>query len=57
MLLGLMKTDEKYRQVYDFLRNDFSQERWRGAAMKNAFRALGQKKLEVACAFFLLGTR
>ncbi|PPQ67110.1 hypothetical protein CVT25_005711 [Psilocybe cyanescens] len=38
-----------------FLSNDFSQERWRTAAQKNAFALLSKQRFEYAAAFFLLG--
>lgn len=38
-----------------FLSNDFSQPRWRTAALKNAFALLGKRRFEYAAAFFLLG--
>lgn len=37
-----------------FLDNDFSQERWRNAAVKNAYSLLSKKQYETAAAFFLL---
>ncbi|OCH96047.1 WD repeat-containing protein [Obba rivulosa] len=38
-----------------FLGNDFSQSRWRTAALKNAFALLSKRRFEYAAAFFLLG--
>ncbi|PSS37598.1 hypothetical protein PHLCEN_2v525 [Hermanssonia centrifuga] len=38
-----------------FLNNDFSQARWRTAALKNAFALLSKRRFEYAAAFFLLG--
>ncbi|KAJ3552447.1 hypothetical protein NM688_g4146 [Phlebia brevispora] len=38
-----------------FLANDFSQPRWRTAALKNAFALLSKRRFEYAAAFFLLG--
>jgi len=48
-----------YRSVDDkkmqaFFRNDFSQDRWRKAALKNAFSLLGRQRFTHAAAFFLL---
>lgn len=37
-----------------FFSNDFSQERWRKAALKNAFALLGKQRFLHAAAFFLL---
>ncbi|KAJ3966484.1 RAVE protein 1 C terminal-domain-containing protein [Lentinula raphanica] len=38
-----------------FLSNDFSQPRWRTAALKNAYALLGKQRFEYAAAFFILG--
>lgn len=38
----------------DFFNNDFSQDRWRKAALKNAFALLGKQRFDQAAAFFLL---
>ncbi|KAJ7630787.1 RAVE protein 1 C terminal-domain-containing protein [Roridomyces roridus] len=38
-----------------FLANDFTESRWRTAALKNAFALLGRRRFEYAAAFFLLG--
>jgi len=38
-----------------FFNNDFTQERWRKAALKNAYALLGKQRFEHAAAFFLLG--
>jgi len=38
-----------------FLSNDFSEPRWRTAALKNAYVLLSKQRFEYAAAFFLLG--
>ncbi|KAF7339596.1 WD repeat protein [Mycena sanguinolenta] len=38
-----------------FLANDFSEPRWRTAALKNAYALLSRRRFEYAAAFFLLG--
>lgn len=38
-----------------FLANDFTVERWRIAAQKNAFALISQRRFDFAAAFFLLG--
>ncbi|KAJ7042393.1 RAVE protein 1 C terminal-domain-containing protein [Mycena alexandri] len=38
-----------------FLSNDFSEARWRTAALKNAYALLSKRRFEYAAAFFLLG--
>ena len=48
-----------YRSVKDermtaFFKNNFSEERWRKAALKNAFALLGKQRFLHAAAFFLL---
>lgn len=45
------KRDEKMTQ---FFQNNFSEDRWRKAALKNAFALLGKQRFEHAVAFFLL---
>ena len=41
-------------KMMNFFANDFSQERWRKAALKNAFALLSKQRFEHAAAFFLL---
>nr|XP_019048640.1 WD-repeat protein [Kwoniella bestiolae CBS 10118]OCF27570.1 WD-repeat protein [Kwoniella bestiolae CBS 10118] len=38
-----------------FLANDFEQERWKTAALKNAYALLSKQRYEYAAAFFMLG--
>ena len=38
-----------------FFKNNFSEDRWRKAALKNAFALLGRQRFQHAAAFFLLG--
>jgi WD40 repeat protein len=47
-----MKKDEK---KYQFFMNDFSVDRWKLAASKNAYALMKQQKYELAAAFFVLG--
>ena len=42
------------KRLMDFFKNDFSVERWRKAALKNAFDLLGKQRFDHAAAFFLL---
>jgi len=53
LLWGLYraKRDEK---MVAFFANDFNEERWRKAALKNAYALLGKQRFEHAAAFFLL---
>ena len=41
--------------MMQFFKNDFTKDRWRKAALKNAFSLLGKQRFEHAAAFFLLG--
>jgi len=43
--------DDKMTQ---FFKNNFSEDRWRKAALKNAFSLLGKQRFEQSAAFFLL---
>ncbi|PAA63619.1 hypothetical protein BOX15_Mlig031963g1, partial [Macrostomum lignano] len=54
VIAALYKTVSN-QKLQDFFRQDFSQERWRTAALKNAFDLLGKQRFEHAAAFFLLG--
>lgn len=45
---------QDYGKMATFLANDFSQERWRLAAQKNAFALISQRRFGFAAAFFLL---
>ncbi|XP_055363306.1 dmX-like protein 2 isoform X2 [Betta splendens] len=53
VLWGLFRSqhDEKMTQ---FFKNNFSEDRWRKAALKNAFSLLGKQRFEQSSAFFLL---
>ncbi|XP_032824724.2 dmX-like protein 2 [Petromyzon marinus] len=53
VLWGLFRSkgDSKMTQ---FFSNNFGEERWRRAALKNAFALLGKRRFEQAAAFFLL---
>ncbi|KAG7176585.1 DmX-like protein 1-like, partial [Homarus americanus] len=42
------------RRMTDFFANNFTEERWRKSALKNAFALLGKQRFEHAAAFFLL---
>ena len=42
-------------KMAQFFKNNFAEDRWRKAALKNAFSLLGKQKFERAAAFFLLG--
>lgn len=37
-----------------FFKNNFTEDRWRKAALKNAFSLLGKQRFEQSAAFFLL---
>ncbi|KAF9114391.1 regulator of (H+)-ATPase in vacuolar membrane [Mortierella sp. AM989] len=60
LLHGLWRTSHGHAEqskMANFLANDFEQERWRTAALKNAFALLGKQRFAYAAAFFLLGNR
>lgn len=42
-------------RLHAFLSNDFSEPRWRSAAMKNAYALLSKQQYELCAAFFVLG--
>lgn len=45
---------QKNAKMTDFFRNNFSEDRWRKAALKNAFSLLGKQRFQHSAAFFLL---
>ncbi|XP_058485257.1 dmX-like protein 2 isoform X6 [Solea solea] len=53
VLWGLFRSqhDDKMTQ---FFKNNFTEDRWRKAALKNAFSLLGKQRFEQSAAFFLL---
>nr|KAG5690690.1 hypothetical protein BaRGS_013476 [Batillaria attramentaria] len=53
VLWGLYRSVNNQR-MSDFFKHDFTQERWRKAAKKNAFALLGKQMFREAAAFFLL---
>ncbi|EPQ29105.1 uncharacterized protein PFL1_03394 [Pseudozyma flocculosa PF-1] len=58
VVLGLWKQaiwHPEQKKMLQFLAKDFSEERWRTAAQKNAFALLSQRRYEFAASFFLLG--
>lgn len=55
---GLWKQASWHKEqpvMLKFLSNDFSQPRWRTAALKNAYALLAKQRFEYAAAFFILG--
>ncbi|KAK4696720.1 rabconnectin-3a, partial [Lecanoromycetidae sp. Uapishka_2] len=57
VLLGLWRMAAWNREqagTQKLLRNDFSEARWKTAALKNAYALLGKRRFEYAAAFFLL---
>ncbi|EGW31293.1 uncharacterized protein SPAPADRAFT_51318 [Spathaspora passalidarum NRRL Y-27907] len=57
ILIGLWRTvnHPEQQKMLKFLNNDFTQDRWRSAALKNAFVLLGKHRFMDAAYFFLLG--
>uniref|UniRef100_A0A2A4IWI3 RAVE complex protein Rav1 C-terminal domain-containing protein n=1 Tax=Heliothis virescens TaxID=7102 RepID=A0A2A4IWI3_HELVI len=54
LLWGLFRSSRDDKMT-NFFSNDFTEDRWRKAALKNAFVLLGRQRFEHAAAFFLLG--
>ena len=54
VLAGLFKSVNDGK-MSDFFGNDFNNDRWRQAALKNAFALLGKRRYLDCIAFFLLG--
>ncbi|KAI5897900.1 uncharacterized protein SCHCODRAFT_02565349 [Schizophyllum commune H4-8] len=55
---GLWRTAAWHKEqavMLKFLANDFSEHRWKTAALKNAYALLSKRRFEYAAAFFLLG--
>uniref|UniRef100_A0A8C2X8Y8 Dmx like 1 n=1 Tax=Cyclopterus lumpus TaxID=8103 RepID=A0A8C2X8Y8_CYCLU len=50
---GLYRS-QKNAKMTEFFRNNFSEDRWRKAALKNAFALLGKQRFRHSAAFFLL---
>ncbi|XP_068103218.1 dmX-like protein 1 isoform X2 [Hyperolius riggenbachi] len=53
VIWGLYRSQNDSRMT-KFFGNNFSEERWRKAALKNAFSLLGKQRFEHSAAFFLL---
>lgn len=51
MFVCRSKGDQRMTQ---FFANDFTEDRWRKAALKNAYALLGKQRFDHAAAFFLL---
>lgn len=54
VLMHLFKSINDTR-MYDFFREDFTQLKWKRAALKNAFALMSKQRFQHAAAFFLLG--
>nr|CAD7425063.1 unnamed protein product [Timema monikensis] len=53
LVWGLYRSKRDERMTH-FFANNFSEDRWRKAALKNAYALLGKQRFEHAAAFFLL---
>ncbi|KAK9881027.1 hypothetical protein WA026_014369 [Henosepilachna vigintioctopunctata] len=53
LLWGLYRSKHDERMT-NFFSNNFNEDRWRKAALKNAYALLGKQRFEHAAAFFLL---
>lgn len=54
MLVGCCCSSVSNEKMQKFFKNDFGQDRWRKAALKNAYQLLGLRRFLHAAAFFLL---
>ncbi len=54
-ILRVLFRNLENKRMSDFFTNDFTEDRWRRAALKNAFQLMGMQRFEHAAAFFLLG--
>lgn len=52
--LCLICRSQKDAKMTQFFGNNFTEDRWRRAALKNAFSLLGKQRFEHSAAFFLL---
>lgn len=50
----ILSRSQKNAKMTDFFHNNFSEDRWRKAALKNAFSLLGKQRFQHSAAFFLL---
>ncbi|KAG8528174.1 uncharacterized protein KY384_007091 [Bacidia gigantensis] len=60
VLLGLWRIAHGNREqagTQKLLKNNFSEDRWKSAALKNAYALLGKRRFEYAAAWFLLADR
>ena len=55
ILVNLYKNTEGATKIYEFLGHNFSEERWKKAALRNGYQLLSQKKYKLAATFYLLG--
>jgi len=53
-LVALFKAVQNTK-IYDFLKNNFAEQKWVTAALANAYTLLSKQRYELAAAFFLLG--
>ncbi|XP_015840615.1 dmX-like protein 2 isoform X1 [Tribolium castaneum] len=53
LLWGLYRS-KRDKKMTEFFANNFSEDRWRKAALKNAYALLGKQRFDHAAAFFLL---
>uniref|UniRef100_A0A3Q2U785 Dmx-like 2 n=1 Tax=Fundulus heteroclitus TaxID=8078 RepID=A0A3Q2U785_FUNHE len=53
VLWGLFRSQHEEKMT-QFFKNNFTEDRWRKAALKNAFSLLGKQRFEQSAAFFLL---
>lgn len=54
LVRNFFRLSPSHSKVHSFLQNDFTTERWKAAASKNAFALLGAHRYEAAAGFFIL---
>ena len=55
MLSNLYRNLADGKKIFEFLGHDFSEDRWKKAAARNAYQLFSQKKYMLAASFYLLG--
>ncbi len=55
VLASLYRNTMQGQKVFEFLGHDFTQDRWKKAAGRNAYQLFSQKKYMLCAAFYLLG--
>ncbi len=57
ILANLYRKNPAHSRIYDLLMQNFGEERWKSAAIKNAFVLKSKSRLALSCSFFILAGR